>query len=149
MNMLIAIVLSSAVAGTLDLSSAVFLAKKRGMSFTALLQFVASGALGEAAFQGGLGTATAGMLFHYLIAVLWATAYYLLRGTLPDTLIHPFAFGALYGVVVHLVMSLVVIPLSRTPKKPFAWQPWLIQLPIHVAFVGLPIALVQSWWLRG
>lgn len=149
MNTLIAIALSSVAAGTLDILSAVFLAKKRGMSFTALLQFVASGALGKAAFQGGPGTAAAGMFFHYLIALLWAAAYFLLGDKLPEPLMHPIAFGALYGIVVHMVMSLVVIPLSRTPKRPFSWQPWLIQLPIHIAFVGLPIALVQSWWLRG
>ena len=149
MNSLVAIALSSVVAGTLDLFSAVVLAKKRGMSFASLLQFVASGALGEAAFQGGLSTVMAGMFFHYLIALIWAGAYFLLGRTLPDTLMHPFVCGTLFGIVVHLVMSFVVIPLSRTPKKPFAWQPWLIQLAIHITLVGLPIALIQSWWLRG
>jgi uncharacterized membrane protein YagU involved in acid resistance len=148
MNTLIAITLSSAVAGLTDMAASGTLRRMQGTSLTALLQFVASGALGSAAFGGGLRTATIGLFFHFLIAVLWSAAYFLVGRALPSALMRPFVFGALYGIVVHLVMSLVVIPLSRTPRRPFAWQPWLIQLPIHIAFVGLPIALVQSWWLR-
>lgn len=144
MNAFATIASSSAVAGTLDLASALFLAKQRGSSAAALLRFVASGALGEAALRGGSGTAAAGLGFHYLIAVLWAAAYFVGGQQLPMLFAHPIAFGALYGIAIHLVMSLVVLPLSRTPKRPFAWRPWLVQLPIHVAFVGLPIALIQS-----
>ena len=147
-NILIAIALSTTVAGTLDLLSAVFLAKKRGVTVTALLQFVASGALGVNAFQGGRRAAKAGMFFHYLIALIWAVVYFLVGDHHANTLMHRLLFGALYGLVIHLVMSFVVIPLSRTPRRPFKWQPWLIQIPIHMAFVGIPIALVQSWCLQ-
>jgi hypothetical protein len=148
MNTLIAIAVSAAAAGTLDLFSAIFLAHKRGMSPTAVLQFVASGALGESALKGGPGAATAGLFFHYLIALFWAAACSMLAGERPELLAHPFASGILYGVVIHLIMSLIVLPLSRTPKRPFAWAAWIIQLAIHAAFVGLPIVLIQSWWIR-
>ncbi|MDR3612409.1 MAG: hypothetical protein P4L53_02515 [Candidatus Obscuribacterales bacterium] len=148
MNTLMALALSSATAGLLDITTTGLLAKTRGMTFKTLLQFVASGALGDAAFQGGMRTAVGGMLFHFLIAAIWATAYFFISDKLPDIHKHPLACGALYGVVVHLVMSLVVLPLSRIRKRPFAWQPWLVQLVVHIFCVGLPIALVQNWWLR-
>jgi cbb3-type cytochrome oxidase subunit 1 len=147
-KMIMAIAFSSAAAGLLDITASGLLAKSRGMAFKSLLQFVASGALGDAAFQGGTRTAVTGMLFHFLITALWATAYFLISDKLSNIHQHPFVFGALYGVVVHLVMSLVVLPLSRTRKKPFAWQPWVVQLAVHIICVGLPIALVQNCWLR-
>jgi len=56
--------------------------------------------------------------------------------------------GIVFGIVVHPVMSRVVVPLSRAAKRPFTWKAWLTQLVIHVVCVGLPIALVQSYWGR-
>ncbi len=114
-----------------------------------LLQFIASGAFGKSSFQGGQSTAMAGLLFHYLITGTWAAVYFFWVGQRATTLMELFAVGALYGVVIHLMMSLVVVRLSRTPKRPFIWKAWLIQLPIHIALVGLPIALIQSWLRRG
>jgi hypothetical protein len=138
------IALSSAVAGTLDIASALQLAKRRGMSARTLLQFVASGALGPSAFKDGIATAIAGLGFHYLISTLWAAAYFGLSRQCLELLRHPAIFGALYGILVHLVMSFVVLPLSRCDRRPFALQPWLIQLGVHIVCVGLPIALVQN-----
>lgn len=149
MNATIAITLAAAAAGILDLGAATFLSLRRGMSIESLLQFVASGVLGEAAFRGGTAAALAGLLLHFLIAASWSAAYFCLGLRFPSLPRHPVVAGVLLGVVVHLTMSLVVLPLSMTPKRPFALDAWLIQLLVHVAFVGLPIALVQARWPKG
>jgi uncharacterized membrane protein YagU involved in acid resistance len=113
-----------------------------------LLQFVASGALGNRAFEGGLRTASLGLFFHFVVAFVWASIYFFLSKSAPELLEHPWLFGALYGIFVHLMMSRVIVPMSRAPKRPFTWSAWLTQLAIHMTFVGVPIATVQAAVLR-
>jgi len=62
------ILLAGSVCGVLDLTSAWALFKLKGGSLEKLLQFVASGALGESAFRSGKRGAAAGVLFHFSIA---------------------------------------------------------------------------------
>ena len=56
--------------------------------------------------------------------------------------------GTIYGAVVHVVMSRIVLPLSAAPKRVFSAKAFLIQLAIHICFVGLPIALMLSHFAR-
>jgi uncharacterized membrane protein YagU involved in acid resistance len=140
---------SACLAGVLDLSATGILMASRGTPVKRLLQFIASGVLGTSAFEGGRRTAGIGLLFHFLIAAVAATLYFEVSRGLPIILNRPVLFGALYGVTVHLVMSCIVVPLSRTPKREFSIAAFLTQLVIHVFCVGLPIALTQSHLLQG
>lgn len=140
-----AVALSGGVAGVLDLSATGALTRAQGVPLRRLLQGIASGALGKGAFEGGAKTAAAGVGFHFLIAWIWAGIYWMARASQPVLVERPWLCGAVYGVVVHLAMSRVVLPLSRMPKRPFVWKAFLTQLVIHVVCVGLPIALVQRW----
>ena len=139
------IALSAGVAGTLDIAATGTVMRAQGVPFTRLLRFVASGGLGPSALEGGRRTAGIGLTLHFLIAVACAVVYGIASGAWPVLLGRPILFGAVFGVVVHLVMSRVVVPLSRAAKRPFTWKAWLTQLAIHVVCVGLPIALVQSY----
>jgi hypothetical protein len=56
------------IPGTLDALEGVIAYGTRGLNPIQVLQYIASGALGKAAFQGGLGTAALGATFHFLIA---------------------------------------------------------------------------------
>ena len=133
------------LAGTLDLLATSTLVRTQGIRFEQLLQTIASGgALGRSAFQGGKQTATAGFFFHFLIAFLAASVYYIASRRLNVLLGHPILSGILYGTAVHLVMSRIVVPLSAAPKRKFSIKAFLAQLFIHVVFVGLPIALTIS-----
>jgi uncharacterized membrane protein YagU involved in acid resistance len=143
-----AIVLSGCLAGVLDISATGAIMAAQGTPFERLLQFVASGALGPSSFQGGKKTAGIGLLFHFLIAVIAATIYYTLTRILPVSVARPVLFGALYGIAVHLVMSRIVVPLSRAPKREFSLKAFLTQLVIHILCVGLPISLTQSYLKR-
>jgi uncharacterized membrane protein YagU involved in acid resistance len=138
------IALSGALAGVLDISATAMLVKTQGMPTQRLLQFVASGAFGASAFEGGKRTASLGLTIHFLIAVVVAAVYYAFSLGLPIVLERPVLCGCLYGIVVHLVMSRIVVPLSRASKRPFSIKAFLTQLVIHVFCVGLPIALVQN-----
>jgi uncharacterized membrane protein YagU involved in acid resistance len=88
-----------------------------------LLQFVASGLLGTAAFPGGVATAAVGLAVHFTIALAWATAF-----ALAATLVPPLgrvtatrrtvAAGAAYGALVWLVMDFVGLPIAVVVLRP-------------------------------
>jgi hypothetical protein len=143
------IALSAGIAGVLDIAATGTVMRTQGVPFQKLLQFVASGMLGSRAFEGGGSTAAIGIVLHFLIAAAWAVNYFVLTSRVQTMLALPWAFGALYGVVVHVVMSRAVVPLSRAAKRPFAWKAWLIQLMIHMLCVGIPIAVVQTRCITG
>jgi hypothetical protein len=129
-------------AGTLDLTASATLFVLKGGSLKKILQFIASGALGARSFEGGRKTAAAGMGFHFFIAFSVAAVYYFLRSRIPLMVADPAMTGILYGLGVHLTMSLVVVPLSAAPRRPFSIVAFVTQAVIHMLLVGLPIALI-------
>jgi hypothetical protein len=142
------IALSAGLAGLLDISATATVGSLQGMPVKRLLQFVASGAIGKRAFTGGTATAAVGLAIHFLIAGAVATVYYTVSHVIPIGLDHPVLFGAAYGIGVHLIMSRMVVPLSRTPKREFSTRAFVTQLVIHICCVGLPIALTQHYLSR-
>ncbi|KQY55139.1 hypothetical protein [Lysobacter sp. Root494] len=106
---------------TLDLIYACsFWAWLRHVSPMRLLQYIASGALGEAAFDGGIGTALLGAGFHYFIATIMVLAYYLASRRYRALVQYPVRYGLPYGLLLWGVMTYVVVPLSQaqTSAKP-------------------------------
>jgi tetrahydromethanopterin S-methyltransferase subunit G len=132
------------LAGTLDITATSTLFALQGISVERLWQTIASGALGSSAFSGGKKAAAAGLFFHFVIALTVAAVYYALSRSFPLLIERPLVYGVIYGAVVHLVMSRIVLPLSAAPKRVFSTKAFLIQLVIHICFVGVPIALVVS-----
>lgn len=111
-----------------------------GMGPIPIYQFVASGAMGKAAFTGGVPTALVGVAIHFLIAFSLAGAYWgasrrvaaLRRAWVP--------FGLLFGAAVFLAMNHVVVPLSAIGPSPFSLPLFLNGLIGHALLVGLPAA---------
>jgi uncharacterized membrane protein YagU involved in acid resistance len=148
MNPIAAIAAASLIAGILDISATGTLLRLQGVPFQKLLQRVAGGVMGPTSVNGGNPAAALGLLLHFFIATAATSIYYILSQHFGGLLTNPLLYGALYGVVVHLVMSLVVIPLSRVPPRPFSSKAFIIQLVIHICLVGIPIALTLSHFLR-
>lgn len=142
------IVLAGLVAGTLDITATSTLFALQGLSLERLWQGIASGALGGRAFKGGKRMAAVGLCFHFLIAFVVAAIFYALSRRLPVLVERPFLYGSVYGVVVHVVMNRIVLPLSAAPRREFSAKAFLIQLIIHICFVGLPVALTISHFSR-
>jgi hypothetical protein len=121
---------------------------RRGIKPLHVWQGVASGLLGERAFREGWMSGAFGLLLHFVIAVSVATVF------VEACLQYPFLAraywisGPLYGVIVFLVMNLAVVPLSRRPERPTSSQVILVQLIIHVLFVGLPVAMAANRFSR-
>jgi hypothetical protein len=136
------------LAGTLDLAATSTVVRAQGVRFEQLLQMIASGAFGPAAFKGGKKTAVMGLFFHFLIALTAALIYYAISRRMTALIDYPFFSSVIFGSAVHLIMSRIVIPLSAAPKRKFSARAFLTQLLIHVLCVGLPIALIVSHFSR-
>lgn len=139
------IAFGGAIAGVLDISDAIVVTVIRGGQPARMLQGIASGLLGPAAFDGGTGTALLGLALHFVIAFGAATTYFLASRRLPFLLRRPWLSGAIFGLGVFFVMRYVVLPLSLVRTGPFpSWTSLFNQLAIHAVGVGLPIALMAS-----
>jgi uncharacterized membrane protein YagU involved in acid resistance len=137
-----AILMAGLLAGALDITAAFLVYGLRGASPVRILQSIASGLLGVAAFQGGVGTAALGALLHFFIAIVAAAVYYGASRKLGILARRPAISGLLYGVMVYVFMNHVVLPLSAVAKRPFVPSMAAVMVVIHMLCVGLPIALV-------
>jgi hypothetical protein len=140
-----AILVGGLIAGTLDITYAITYSGIRGMPPQSLLQFVASGLLGQASFEGGTATAGLGLLLHYLMMLLIAAIFYGISRQLTFLVRKPIVWGPVFGFLVYWVMNLVVMQLSATPNKwrfiPLSFATGII---VHMFCIGLPIAWAAS-----
>jgi len=115
-----------------------------GSTFSRLWQGVASVVLGKAALDMGARGVAAGLALHLLVAFTWSALFVLAAArsrALQKTLVRPagaFAVAAVYGPIIWLVMSLVVIPLA-TGRPPTIGFRWWVQIFAHIPFVTLPL----------
>jgi hypothetical protein len=140
-NTLQAILLATLTCGILDAAAASTQAATLGIPVRRVWQSVASGLLGPRALEAGRSTAALGLALHLVIALIISTIYVLSARRLPFLLHYALLAGALYGIVVYLVMNYIVLPLSRRPKRPFNPKFAATQLIIHIVIVGWSIAL--------
>ena len=111
------ILISTAVAGTLDLALAITFFAIKGVPLEGVPHAVAAGLLGVRAFRLGLPTAILGVALHYFIAFCVSAFYYFLSRRFGFLNNHPIASGAIYGIGVFLFMQHVVLPLSAEPRS--------------------------------
>ncbi len=116
---------------------------------TRLFQGVASILIGPKAVEGGTQTAALGLLMHFGVAFAWSAVFIFVlmrmdwvHGVLasPGGVIK---MAAIYGPLVWVVMSFVVIP-AMTHRAPTLNSRWLTQFIGHAVFVGLPIVSIAS-----
>ena len=106
-----------------------------------VLQFIASGFYGAAAFQKGNSCALVGLFAHFFIAFAVAAIYAGAARFLPMLSREPVKWGTLYGAAVFIVMNFFVIPHTAVVKSPLSLPILLNGVLGHALFVGLPIAL--------
>ncbi len=140
-SLLYPVFVGTAAAGTLDILAATIVWTLRDVPALRVLQSIASGVLGREAFSGGAPTAGLGLLLHYAIMCAIALVFVAASRRLDLLIRHPFLAGAAYGIVVFVVMTYVVVPLSASPLKPPPPLQVMEGLLIHMVCVGLPISL--------
>lgn len=115
-----------------------------GSTFSRLWQGVASTVLGPAALTMGARGVAAGLALHLFVAFVWSAAFVLavarsarLRRVL-DRPAQAMAVASLYGPLIWLVMSIVVIPAATGRPPAFGFR-WWVQIVAHIPFVTLPL----------
>jgi hypothetical protein len=138
-----AIATGGLIAGVLDAIFAViaYVFVLRAFGIIGVLQYIASGLIGNAAFSGGLPTAALGVAIHFFLAFAFATLYYVVSRRVAALRERAVPIGIVYGAAIWLFMDFLVLPLTGTPKFPFNGALFVSFLIDHALFVGLPIAL--------
>lgn len=138
-----AILIGGIIAGTLDLTYAITFSGMHGYPAMRVMQSVATGLLGKAAFDGGAATAAIGVCAHFLIAIGAAAVFWFASRRFKFLTHQAVISGFVFGICVYLVMNFVILPLSAYPGK-FNPDPTLLvaNLLAHMFLFGLPVALV-------
>jgi hypothetical protein len=133
------------IAGTCDLSAAliVYAVILKRVGGIQLLQSIASGFFGKAAYEGGTQMAILGVTFHYLIAMTFAIAYFFIFPYIPFLRKQKIISGLLYGVFAWIIMNIIVLPMSNYGSLPFVITVNTFRgMAILMVCIGLPISLI-------
>ena len=146
------ILLSGLTAGTLDILAAVLVYSVllKQTSAVKILQSIASAVFRQEAYEGGPKMAFYGLLFHYIIALIFAFIYLKLFPYFFFLKKHVFISAVIYGIFVWLVMNLVVLPIAfpKLPPKQFDFQ-LLLSVFILIVCIGFPIAFItKKFYIR-
>ena len=129
------------VAATLDIGAAVLIS---GKSFGFILQFIASGLVGKASFEGGAGTVALGFVLQELMGLIIAAVFVLASLKLPVLRRQWPIWGLLYGAGIFAVMNYVVVPLSAVGRFPkFSPESFVKNLVVMLLF-----GLIIAWFAR-
>jgi hypothetical protein len=145
-NLPVTILIAGLIAGTLDILAAIVILAQGNAIGT--LKYIASGAFGKAALEGGNEMVVWGAVFHYIIAICWTAAFILLYPKLKFLHWNKWLNAIAYGLVVQTLMSLVVLPLSNVPPRTFSLWGVTENALILMFSIGLPAALAADWFYR-
>lgn len=140
---LAAILIAGIVCATIDIVYACsFHYVVNGVAPVRILQSIASGLQGTAAFDGGSASAALGLGAHYFILIVAAALYYGVARVLPLLRERPGLSGIVFGLGIWLTMNCVVLPLSAAPKfKGGSALGFWSNFAVHVLLLGPVIAL--------
>lgn len=126
------------------LFSSVLVAVFYGSTVARLFQGVASTLFGRWALEAGTTGALVGIVMHVGVAFGWSAVFLLalMRSTRLREIVASksgaIAVASVYGPVIWIVMSSVVIPLL-THRPPTIGFRWWVQFFGHIPFVAVPI----------
>ncbi|MBY0456678.1 MAG: hypothetical protein K2V38_05020 [Gemmataceae bacterium] len=150
-----AIVYGGLVSGVLDATDGVVAFGLYGFNPIQVMQFIASGAFGPAALDGGQLTAggllmaAAGAGFHFVIAFVAAGVFAVAARSFPVLRRNWVVAGLVYGAWVWVFMNLIVLPFTAVVPGPSGIALTLNGVIGHALFVGLPIAYFARFQIPG
>jgi hypothetical protein len=128
--------------GIVDGLWAVALTLFYGRSIAKLWQGVASVPFGPGMMNAGATGVALGLTTHFCVAFAWSLVLLLLLPRVErlrrELQLRPLLLGAIYGPLIWVVMSLLLIPLFTRQAPVVTWR-WWVQLAGHAVFVGQPL----------
>jgi hypothetical protein len=115
-----------------------------GTPFGRVWQGVAAVVMGPQALTMARRGPAVGLALHLLVAFVWSALFVLAAARsrpLQRALVRPasaVAVACVYGPLIWLVMSLLVIPMATGRLPAFGFR-WWVQIFAHVPFVTLPL----------
>ncbi len=109
-----------------------------------ILRFIASGLFGSLAFSAGTEMVYYGLLIHFCIAMAWTSIFFLLYPKFSGILKSRIVLIIVTGIVIWLVMSLAIIPLSRTPSNKFHLTGIILNMAALILAYGLPFTIIAG-----
>lgn len=109
-----------------------------------LWQGVASTILGPTAIDGGGKPIAIGILLHLAVSFTWSALFVAVARMSPAirrliaTPSGALGVAAVYGPIIWLVMSLVLIPIAMGKPPRFGFR-WWVQIFAHIPFVTIPL----------
>ena len=141
----LAILVGGTAAGGMDIISAV-----PGKDPLRVLQYIASGLIGKAAFDGGWWTGAAGLAVHFGLTILMAVLFVLAARYWAVLLKQTWLAGMVYGAVIYVAMFYFIVPVLSAAtnwKTPEGFLANLKGAMLHGLLVGLPIAAAARHYL--
>lgn len=146
--MLKRILLGTLVVGSLDICEVIIFYGFRDVGPIRILQSVARGWLGSAAFSGGIPAALLGLATHFFIAFGVVVVYAVASRWLTLLRRWPLVMGPIYGIGVFIVMNWIVLPYSKAGMANFTTVTFVNQIFCHVFCIGLPAAVITTSRVR-
>lgn len=134
------VVKTGLIAGSLDILLAFINAWwSSGLPPESVLRFVASGLLGDIAFNGSQWIILIGLIIHYLIAFCWTLLFFCWYPTIQSIISSQIFQVVVLGPFIWLVMNLLVLPLSAAPNLGFHWWSAIKGIIILMIAIGIPL----------
>lgn len=145
--MLKPIALATLISGTLDILLAMILTLIYGREIPNMLRSVASGPFPSATEMGTSG-AILGLLVHFALMAIMATAFMAIVRWRPVLLETPWRTALAFGIVTYFAMNWLVVPLRFGTALPPKTMSIATQLFAHVVLVGLVFMAVARCYFR-
>jgi len=135
--------LAGLLAGSLDIIAAlVNFYIKTGKDPLIVLKYIASAAFGKSAFSGDNLMAVWGLLLHFLLAFIWTIFFFFLYPKLKLLSWNRILTGFVYGIFIWLVMTQIVVPMSKASGSSFNLKQAIIAVLILIGAIGLPLSFI-------
>ncbi|MEN9569443.1 MAG: hypothetical protein RL172_674 [Bacteroidota bacterium] len=144
------IVNTALLCGSLDITAACMHAYlARGIKPGFILQYIASGVFGEAAYTGHTSMMLWGLFFHFIIAFA-CTAIFFIAYPRWGWLHHTGSWlnALMIALVAWIVTTRLIIPLSNIASAPFNLLNALLAIGILWVCIGLPIAVSARHYFK-
>ena len=143
------ILLAGVVAGALDAVAAIIdYYVETGKNPVIIFVYIASGVFGKQAFSGSQSIAIFGVLFHFLIAIIFSAFYFWIYPVVQFLHSNKVISAVIYGIFVWLVMNLLVVPLSITHTWTFKLMNVFKAVAILIVCVGIPVSFTATSFYR-
>lgn len=142
--------LATVAAGLLDMIYAFWINAANGVPPARVLQFIASGLLGMAAFDGDPASVLVGLACHFSLMAAFAAGLAVMASRISRERLPVWALGAAGGLGLYGLMTFIVVPLSRTPAlPPLPLGRVALEVAVHVVVVRPVAAAIMGGTVFG